>query len=133
MNVERNVSLAPHTSLRVGGPADSFVLARSADEVVQALRWDRTEGVPVRIIGGGSNLLVADAGVDGLVIKAANASSRVSERDGQPVLAADAGVTLANVARRLAKQGLAGLEWASNVPGKMCSPDRTSGASGIRS
>jgi UDP-N-acetylmuramate dehydrogenase len=117
VNVERNVSLAPHTSLRVGGPAEWFALARSAEELVAALRWARQEGVPVRVIGGGSNLLVADAGVDGLVIKAANAQSQVSQRDGKPVLVADAGVTLANVARRLAKQGFSGLEWAANVPG----------------
>jgi UDP-N-acetylmuramate dehydrogenase len=117
VNVEPNVSLAPHTSLRMGGPAEWFALARSAEELVLALRWARQEGVPVRVIGGGSNLLVADAGVDGLVIKAANAQSQVSERDGEPVLVADAGVTLANVARRLAKQGFSGLEWAANVPG----------------
>jgi UDP-N-acetylmuramate dehydrogenase len=117
VNVERNVVLAPHTSLRMGGPAEWFALARSADDLVAALRWGGREGVPVRVIGGGSNLLVADAGVDGLVIKAANAQSEVSQRDGKPVLVADAGVTLANVARRLAKQGFAGLEWAANVPG----------------
>jgi UDP-N-acetylmuramate dehydrogenase len=114
MNIERNVALAPHTSLRVGGPADYFALARSADEFVEALRWARAKSIPVRIIGGGSNLLVADAGVDGLVIKAANVTSHVKEG---PVLVADAGVTLANIARRLAKQGFAGLEWAANVPG----------------
>ena len=117
MNVQRKVSLAPHTSLRVGGAADFFLVAPSPDEYVQGLRWARAEGLPVRVIGGGSNLLVADAGVDGLVIKAASAQSQVSQRDGKPVLLADAGVTFANVARRLAKQGFSGLEWAANVPG----------------
>ena len=117
MNVQRNVSLAPHTSLRVGGPADFFLLARSPDEYVDGLRWAGAEGLPVRVIGGGSNLLVADAGVDGLVIKAANAQSQIGQRNGRPFLVADAGVTFANVARRLAKQGFSGLEWAANVPG----------------
>jgi UDP-N-acetylmuramate dehydrogenase len=117
VNIERNVPLAPHTSLRVGGPADFFVLARSTDDLVEALRWSLAQAVPARVIGGGSNLLVADAGVEGLVIKVATAHSQVAERDGRPVLVADAGVTFANVARRLAKQGFSGLEWAANVPG----------------
>ena len=117
MTPERGVSLAPHTSLRVGGPADYFTLARSAREVVEGLAWTRDRGLPVRVIGGGSNLLVSEAGVEGLVIKAAYARARVEDDHGQPVLVADAGVNFANQARRLAKQGLGGLEWAANVPG----------------
>jgi UDP-N-acetylmuramate dehydrogenase len=117
LNLERNVCLAPHTSLRVGGSADWFLLARSALEMAEGLRWATQREVPVRIIGGGSNLLVSDAGVEGLVIKTAFARSDVEVRDGEPVLVADAGVNLANQARRLAKQNLGGLEWAANVPG----------------
>jgi UDP-N-acetylmuramate dehydrogenase len=111
------VSLAPHTSLRVGGPADYFVLARSGQEVADGLRWARDNGMPVRVMGGGSNLLVAEAGVEGLVIKTANAHTGVEERLGEPVLVAEAAANFANVARRLAKQGFGGLEWAANVPG----------------
>jgi len=107
------VALARHTSLRVGGPADFFFEARGRDELATALQWARAEGVPVRVIGGGSNLLVADDGVDGLVIKMVSASFEVSGN----TVRADAGVNLANMARRLAKQGFGGLEWAANVPG----------------
>jgi UDP-N-acetylmuramate dehydrogenase len=71
----------------------------------------------VRVIGGGSNLLVAEAGVDGLVIKCGQAGYRVEEDGGEPRVVADAGANFANVARRLAKQGYGGLEWAANVPG----------------
>src|SRR5262249_56702695 len=78
-----------------------------------ALRWALWEGLPVRVIGGGSNLLVAAGGVDGLVIKASASAWTVA--DGR--VTADAGVNLANMARRLAKQGWGGLEWAANVPG----------------
>jgi UDP-N-acetylmuramate dehydrogenase len=113
MKPERNVSLAPHTSLRVGGAADFFVLAQSAEEMVEALQWAAANGQPVRVIGGGSNLLVSDAGVGGLVIRAANARWDVEGLE----VRADAGVNLANMARRLAKQGYGGLEWAANVPG----------------
>lgn len=117
MTPERGVRLAPHTSLRVGGPADYFVLAKSGQELADALRWGRDAGLAVRVIGGGSNLLVAEAGVAGLVIKAANAQAEVEERAGQPVLVAEAGANLANLGRRLAKKGFGGLEWAANVPG----------------
>jgi UDP-N-acetylmuramate dehydrogenase len=113
------MSLAPHTSLRVGGPAEHFLLARSATEAAEGLRWARDHGTPVHLLGGGSNLLVADGGVDGLVIKAAYALTHVEDRQGDPVLVGEAGANLANQARRLAKQGLAGLEWAANVPGTL--------------
>ena len=117
VRVEDRVSLATHTSLRVGGPADYFLLARTADDVGEGLRWAHARNEKVRVIGGGSNLLVATSGVEGLVIKAANTSTDILERDGEPLLRADAGVTIANVARRLAKDGWGGLEWAANVPG----------------
>src|SRR5438270_48168 len=77
------------------------------------LRWARDQAVPVRVIGAGSNLLVAQGGVDGLVIKVATTRSDVEGL----MVRAEAGVTLANLARRLAKQGYGGLEWAANVPG----------------
>jgi UDP-N-acetylmuramate dehydrogenase len=110
---QRGVRLAPYTSLRVGGPADFFLEARSTDELVHALQWARANDIQARVIGGGSNLLVAEAGVDGLVVKAANAKY---ELDGTMVRA-EAGVNFANLARRLAKQAIGGLEWAANVPG----------------
>jgi UDP-N-acetylmuramate dehydrogenase len=114
---EREVSLAPMTSLRVGGVADWFVLAESAALLVEALAWANERELPVRLIGGGSNLLIADDGVEGLVIKTAFSRAHVEGRDGEQVLVAEAGANLANYARRVAKQDLGGLEWAANVPG----------------
>lgn len=119
MTPERNRRLAPHTSLRVGGPADFFVLAKSAQDVAEALHWADERELEARVIGGGSNLLVAEDGVAGLVIKCDHAFGRatVQSRNGELVLLAEAGANLANQARRLARQDLAGLEWAANVPG----------------
>ncbi len=117
MTLERAVALGPQTSLRVGGAAEFFLLAESGHQLAEGLGWARDEGRPVRVIGGGSNLLVADAGVDGLVIRTANTRTSIEERQGQPVLVAEAGATFANVARRQAKDGFGGLEWAANVPG----------------
>jgi UDP-N-acetylmuramate dehydrogenase len=117
MTPERNAPLAAYTSLRVGGPAEFFLSAQSAHEVIEGFRWARDHGVDARVIGGGTNLLVADAGVAGLVIKASYMRASVEEHAGGLVLVADAGVNLTNQARRLAKQNLSGLEWAANVPG----------------
>ena len=117
MTPEQNTPLAPYTSLRVGGPAEFFVLARSAEELAEGLRWARDRALPAKVIGGGSNLLIADEGVEGLIIKTGFSRSAVEGRDGQPVLVAEAGANLANVSRRLAKQDFSGLEWAANVPG----------------
>jgi UDP-N-acetylmuramate dehydrogenase len=69
------------------------------------------------VIGGGSNLLVADSGVDGLIVKAGGTRFEVARSNAEPTLVAEAGANLANLARRVSKLGLAGLEWAANVPG----------------
>jgi UDP-N-acetylmuramate dehydrogenase len=93
------------------------VLARSARELAEALRWAHDAGTSARVIGGGTNLLVADDGFAGFIVKTAFARAEVAERNGRPILIAEAGANLANHARRIAKKGLGGLEWAANVPG----------------
>jgi UDP-N-acetylmuramate dehydrogenase len=109
-----------HTSYRIGGPADLFLPATDTEQVVAALQAAHALGVPCRIIGGASNLLVADAGVAGLVVKNLVSETRYREdpHDAERVtLVAAAGCQLAAVARQSARRGLAGLVWASNVPG----------------
>lgn len=114
--VRRNVSLAPYTSARVGGPADVLVTVNSADELaaVVMLLWDADQ--PYLILGGGSNLLVSDAGVRGVTIL--NRAKGVRFEAGrQPKVRAEAGVILSNLANRCAGKALSGLEWAATVPG----------------
>src|SRR4029450_6318396 len=72
--------LAPHCTLRVGGPARYLVDATDEATVAEAVRWAAARGVTVRVLGGGSNLVIADEGVDGLVLKIA--SRGVSVREG---------------------------------------------------
>src|SRR4051812_37984885 len=67
--IGRGVVLAPFTTFRVGGPADYFIETRSSDEIVTALRIARTHGVRVTMLGGGSNVLIADGGIRGLVVR----------------------------------------------------------------
>lgn len=115
--LRRDEGLARHTSLKIGGPAAYFVAPRSADELVAALQWAEAAAVSVRVVGGGSNLLIADAGFDGLVVRPILSRWRVADRAGSPVLFAEAGVPFGTVARSLSKEGFGGLEWAATVPG----------------
>lgn len=118
MPVEPGLALAAFTSLRVGGAAEYGLRAASAEQVTAGLAWARERGLAVRVIGGGSNLLIADEGVAGLVIRCEQAGWTIEEHgEGEVIVRAEAGVTLANMARRLAKSGVGGLEWAANVPG----------------
>jgi UDP-N-acetylmuramate dehydrogenase len=111
-------SLARLTSIRTGGPADLFLFARSQSQIMSAVDTADELGVPWQVIGSASNLLIADEGVDGLVIKAGmNATPLTSKDQDGPLIEAEAGCIFASVAKRSALAGLAGLEWAVNVPG----------------
>src|SRR5713101_4938772 len=66
--MQRNVALGPLTTLGIGGPAKLFSKARSVDEVRKALEWAKSNGEPLLVLGGGSNVLIADEGFDGLVL-----------------------------------------------------------------
>jgi UDP-N-acetylmuramate dehydrogenase len=117
LDVRQGERLAGYTSLKVGGPAEAFVAGTSIDELVAGLRWARAHERPVRVIGGGSNLLIADAGVTGLVIRCLSAGWRVDDEGDVPMLIADAGAPASGVARALGRRGFAGFEWAATVPG----------------
>ncbi|HEX6061397.1 MAG TPA: FAD-binding protein, partial [Candidatus Limnocylindria bacterium] len=105
--------MSRHTSLHIGGPADYFVRVRSEDDLVGAVRVAREAELPTFILGGGTNLLVADAGIRGVVF--ANTWSDVSVHG--TVLDAASGTPLASVAAAAARNGIVGLEWMATVPG----------------
>ena len=116
--LERSVPLARHTSLRVGGPARYFVESEEIRACVRALAAAKHDGVAVLPIGGGSNLLVADGGFDGLVVKYSAPGFEVVDRgDGTGIVVAAAGALVGNMARRLARLGWGGLEWCATIPG----------------
>lgn len=115
---QSNVLLAPRTTLRIGGPADLLIEARTIPELIEAVRAARQYGVPFFILGNGSNILVRDDGFRGLVIE--NHCTQfwldVSE-PGKALLYAESGASLPGIANRMARQGWCGLEWAIGVPG----------------
>jgi UDP-N-acetylmuramate dehydrogenase len=114
--VKENVSLAPYTSARIGGPADIFITADTVTELIRVARLLWKHDLPFTILGGGSNVLVSDRGVRGVVLM--NRAKGVKFHGGdQPSVTAESGVIFSNLANRCASKGLSGIEWAATVPG----------------
>ncbi len=115
IEVHEDVPLARHTYLRIGGPARYLAIPESVEELQQLLGWARAESLSVRVLGGGSNLLVADDGIDALVVslrRAAGSFTFIGER-----VVAGAAVMLPALSRAAAERGLGGLEFAIGIPG----------------
>lgn len=114
--LQENAPLAPYTSARIGGPADFLVIIHSGEEIVEVVNRISSVNTSYIILGGGSNVLISDRGVRGVVI--INRAKAVRFRMGkQPTVWVESGVTLSNLARRAATKGLTGLEWAATIPG----------------
>lgn len=117
---ERIIPRAPmarYTTFRVGGPADVLVNIADTREIATALRAARNAGVPATIIGNGSNLLVRDGGIRGLVIRIAGDCASMS-REGD-VIYAKAGVSMSAAAQFALSEGLSGLEEIAGIPGTL--------------
>jgi UDP-N-acetylenolpyruvoylglucosamine reductase len=114
-DVERDYPLDRLTTVRAGGRADHFARPETMDTLVELLVWADGEGLPVEVVGSGSNLLVADSGVRGLVLKLAGELATF-ERDGER-LVSGGGARLPSAAAKAAGWGLAGLEFGINIPG----------------
>ncbi len=114
----KDVPLAAHTSFRIGGPAQLFFEPGDGAALSLALESAKAEGVAVTLMGNGSNLLVSDAGVEGLVVKLGSAFSGLELREDGQVFAL-AGTLLSALANFAADHGLMGLEWAAGIPGSV--------------
>lgn len=112
-----DVVLAPHCTLGVGGPARFFVEAADERTVVDALDWARARGLAVRVLGGGSNLLVADHGVDALVVRMGLRGLETRPTGGGVELTAAAGEPWDALVAHAVARGWAGLECLSGIPG----------------
>jgi UDP-N-acetylmuramate dehydrogenase len=114
--VEREFDLARLTTVRTGGRADFFAKAGTADELVELLAWADGEGIQVGVVGSGSNLLVADEGFRGLVVKLDDDLATIA-REGDTGILAGGGARLPQASARAARWGLTGLEFGVNIPG----------------
>lgn len=112
-----DVPLAERTTLEVGGCAEHFVETMTVDELRDALRWAREREIPVTILGGGSNVVVADQGVPGLVIAVANRGIALEPRHDEVLLRVAAGEPWDDVVTTAVAENLAGIECLSGIPG----------------
>ncbi len=115
--VQRDYPLSRLTTVRTGGVGEYFARAGSREELLELLVWAAGERVEINVVGSGSNLLVADEGVDGLVIKLdRELASIVVAQEG---ILAGGGARLPAVAARAAAEGLSGIEFGVNIPGTL--------------
>jgi UDP-N-acetylmuramate dehydrogenase len=116
LEIDPQVSLAPFTSFRVGGPAEWFCTPQTIEQVQAVYQWAIAEGLPVTFLGAGSNLLISDRGLPGLVICSKHLKHH--EFDGDTgIMIADAGKPIPRLAWQAAQRGWTGFEWAVGIPG----------------
>ena len=113
INVKQNIPLAPLSTFKIGGMAKFFIEARDKDELLEAVEWAHEKKEKIFILAGGSNVLINDNGVDGLVIKIKNQKSKIKNQK----LECGAGLELAKAVKAADDNGLTGLEWAAGIPG----------------
>jgi UDP-N-acetylmuramate dehydrogenase len=111
------VSLAEYTTLRLGGPARRFATAATVADLADAVAAADRDGEPLLVLGGGSNLVVADAGFPGVVVRAAADGARFAVADGAVEVTAAAGQDWDELVRRCLAEGLSGIECLSGIPG----------------
>lgn len=124
--VRENIPLAPYTTFKIGGPARYFYAAKTAEEIRQAARVAKELKLPYYVIGRGSNILVSDAGFEGLIIKVQSSKLKMEkfpfEAD-QPeagkIIECDSGVPLGKLVNESVNAGLTGLEWMIGIPGTL--------------
>ena len=112
--VRRDVPLAPFSTFKVGGPADLFIETSSSEEIVDALKIAAVNKTPVTMLGGGSNVLIADAGIRGLVLRPRGGAIALI---GDRLVRVDAAVTINGLVRWTINRGYAGLEAWAGTPG----------------
>ncbi len=113
-NLQENVPLAPYTTFKIGGPAKYFIVAKTSDEMVQAVKEATAVNIQWIVLGGGSDVLVSDKGFDGLVIKSELREVVMNEETAE--VRVGSGVLLSALIPKTMNAGFAGLEYAIGVP-----------------
>lgn len=114
--LKANERLASYTTLRIGGPADLLVRADLREELIDFTNAAHAAGLPVFVLGNGSNILVSDKGIRGLVIENHADDVQMNQVGDKLIVAAESGALLPGLANRLSRLGWSGLEWAIGVP-----------------
>lgn len=117
MNIIYNELMKNHTTFKIGGPCDEFCEVSGIEEITKLIEYAKAKKIPYTIIGNGSNLLVSDKGIRGLVIKIAKGFDNVRVEGTK--ITAEAGILLSRLANTALKNNLSGLEFASGIPGTL--------------
>ena len=125
LSAERDVPMSRYTSFRIGGPARRVACPKNREQLVILMGLAQACGAHPFIIGNGTNLLVADEGLDRLIIRTAGEMNAVKTA-GENMIEADAGISLARLALFAQGEGLTGLEFAHGIPGSLGGADRKS-------
>ncbi len=112
--MNKNIYLKNHTTLRIGGKADYFIVAKQEQQIIESIKQAQRDYLPFLIIGGGSNILFSDKGYQGVVIK--NETKKVEIKNDNKVVA-QAGASLSKVLNFCLINKLQGLEWTAGIPG----------------
>lgn len=115
--IKVNEPMINHTSFKIGGPAKAIVLPETIDQIMETIKLCKSMSEPYYIMGNGSNILVEDSGVDGIVIKIADQFSTVTIED--TLVVAQAGVLLSQLSKIIMRASLRGFEFASGIPGTL--------------
>lgn len=120
IDIQKNISLAPYTTFKIGGPVKFFVEVCDKNKLVDALQWAKDNRLEIFVLGGGSNLLVSDKGFDGLIIRVHNTKYEIQnnfdDNEDYVSIKCGAGVNLSALALDLSKNNLSGLEWSVGIP-----------------
>ena len=111
--IQKNIDLSTRTSFRIGGPAKYYIDIKEKEDLIEAIKWANEKGVKIFYWGGGTNILVSDKGIDGLVLKFSNTDIKIKGDR----IECNAGASLMRVSRMAASEKLTGFEWGIGIPG----------------
>lgn len=117
--IQRQVPLHPLTTFRIGGPASYFLIADTEEELAEAVNWAASKDLPFFLLGAGSNILVADEGFPGLVVKLGNEFAKIEFDEASCTVTAGAGLALPRLGNTLVDQGWEGFEFMCCIPGSV--------------
>lgn len=112
-----NEPMSKHTSFKIGGPADIFIRAKSLEQIEYVLNICNVNNIPLTIIGNGSNILVKDNGIRGIVLKVCMNNYKIINEEKYAFVQVDSGMLNARLAQILMEEGIKGFEFASGIPG----------------
>lgn len=113
LTIEKNISLKEYTTYKVGGKAEYFFIAKNIEDLKEALKWAKEKNTDVTIIGGGSNVVVSDKGLKGLVVINESSDIDISKNS----VRADSGVSLSDLVGSVIEKEKGGIEFLANIPG----------------